>query len=281
MKILNKPNLGLSPNFNLSLLTSPPRKNRGWVRLFFLFLTPFALCFFISSPLSGADLTADQILEKIDDNMVIDQAVSVATMIIHSRSGSREIQSKSWSRGSDSAYVEYLKPSREKGKKMLKVGDKIYNYSPEPNDRIITISGHLLRQSVMGSDLSYEDMMENDEMQEDYTAEIIGKEDFEGNDCYVLELTAKQKDLAYYSRKMWVDSQRFLPLKEERFAKSGRLLKRTEIHDYMKVDNRWYPKHMTFKDMLSRGKGTEYIINSIDFNADIPKNLFTKAALRK
>ncbi len=230
--------------------------------------------------LSAADITADEILKKIDENMVVDHAVTVATMIIHGRSGSREIQSKSWSRGRDSAYVEYLKPPREQGKKMLKIGDMIWNYSPEPNDRIITISGHLLRQSVMGSDLSYEDMTENDGLKNNYSAELTGRDTVAGSECYVLELTAKVPDLAYHSRKVWVDCRRYLPLKEERYAKSGRLLKRTEIQEFMKVQNRWYPKKMRFKDMLSRGEGTEYIIDSVDFKTAIPEKLFTKAALR-
>jgi len=43
---------------------------------------------------------------------------------------------------------------------MLKLGDELWTYTPE-TDRIIKISGQMLRQSVMGSDLSYEDMMED------------------------------------------------------------------------------------------------------------------------
>ncbi len=225
--------------------------------------------------------TGEEILNRVDRNMVIDQAISVSTMIIHGRSGTRTIQSKAWTKGEDRAFVEYLSPPREKGKKMLRIGDMLWNYSPEPNDRIITISGHLLRQSLMGSDLSYEDMMENDKMTEIYDAEVIGREDFNDRSCWVLELTAKKKDVAYHSRKVWIDSERWLPLKEERYAKSGRLLKNMEINEVFKVDNRWYPKKMTFKDMLSRGKGTEYIIESIDFDVEIPDYMLTKAALRE
>jgi len=54
-----------------------------------------------------------------------------------------------------------------------------------------------------------------------------------------------------------------------------------DINKVFKVDNRWYPKKMTFKDKLSKGKGTEYIIESIDFNVDIPDHMLTKAALRQ
>ncbi len=226
-------------------------------------------------------LSGEEILKRVDRNMVVEQAVSVSTMIIHGRSGTRTITSKAWAKGEDNAFVEYLYPPREKGKKMLKIGDKLWTYTPEPNDRIITISGHLLRQSVMGSDLSYEDMMENNKMTEMYDAVAAGTEDLNGRACWVLELTAKKKDVAYYSRKVWVDSERWLQLKEELYAKSGCLLKATEVTDVFKVDNRCYPKKMVFKDMLSRGKGTEYIIESIDFNVDIPDHMLTKAALRQ
>ena len=152
--------------------------------------------------------SGEEILKKIDENMVVDQAVQVATMIIHARSGTRTITSRSWVKGEDKSLVEYLSPAREKGKKMLMVDDMLWTYTPEPSDRIITISGHLLRQSVMGSDMSYEDMMENREMLEMYDAEVTGKEDFNGRSCWIVQLNAKVRDVAYHSRKIWVD---FLP----------------------------------------------------------------------
>ena len=226
-------------------------------------------------------LTGEEILRKIDQNMYVDHARSTTTMIIHGRTGTRTITSQSWNEGRDKAFVEYLSPAREKGKKMLKLDDKIWNYTPEPNDRIITISGHLLRQSVMGSDLSYEDMTENDKLYELYDAVVEGEEELGGFQSYVVKLTAKNKGLAYHSRRIWVDAERWLPIKEERYAKSGKLLKKTDILDMFQQDGRWYPKKLIFKDMLSKGKGTEYIVDSIDFNVDIPEYLFTKAALRK
>jgi negative regulator of sigma E activity len=164
---------------------------------------------------------------------------------------------------------------------MLRIGDKICNYTPEPHDRIITISGHLLRQSVMGSDLSYEDMTENDKLREVYDVVVEGEEEVNGRHCFVVKLTAKEKGVTYHSRKLWVDSEHWLPLKGERYAKSGKLLKNTSIEEVFQIDDRWYPKKMIFKDALSKGKGTEYIIESIDFDVEIPDHQLTKAALRK
>ena len=234
-----------------------------------------------ASSLSAQTPTGEDILNNIDKNMVVDQAVSFATMIVHGRTGDRTITSKNWAKGKDKAFVEYLSPAREKGTKMLKLGDQLWTYTPEPTDRIISISGHLLRQSVMGSDLSYEDMTENDKLKELYDAVVEGEEEIDGRHCFVVKLTAKAQDISYYSRKIWVDAERWLPLKEERYAKSGKLLKTTNITEVFQVDGRWYPKKMIFKDMLSTGGGTEYLVDSIDFNVEIPDYMLTKAALRK
>lgn len=235
----------------------------------------------VSLPALATEPTANEILEKVDQNMTVEQAVRVTKIIIHGRRGSRTIESRSWIRGADQALVEYLSPAREKGKKMLKLGDKLWTYTPEPNDRIITISGHLLRQSVMGSDLSYEDLTENSRLQDVYDAVTEGSEQIDDRTCWVLMLTAKERDVAYHSRKLWVDAERWVPLKEERYAKSGKLLKTFAITEVFQVDGRWYAKRMQFKDMLSKGKGTEWVVESIDFDVDIPKHRLTLAALRR
>ena len=249
------------------------------MRTLFLMLAGLVLS---TSPVLAADeLTAQEILKRVDKNQVLDHAIVKATMIIHGRSGTRTITSKSWSSGQDKSFSEYLSPAREKGKKMLKLGDRLWTYTPEPHDRIIAISGHLLKQSVMGSDLSYEDMMSNDSMEEDYDAVIVGKETIDDRPCLVLELTARKSDVSYHKRKAWVDSERWLVIKSHLMAKSGRLLKRHSVKDVFKLENRWYPKEIHFKDMLARGGGTEYHLDSIDLKTKIPDRKFTKASRRR
>ncbi len=221
------------------------------------------------------------ILKKVDENQLLDHAIMTIKIVIHGRSGTRTMTLKSWVNGKDEAFSEYLSPAREKGKKMLKLSNKLWTYSPEPHDRIITISGHLLKQSVFGSDLSYEDYMGNSSMIEDYKAQVIGRKTIEGRSCFVLELTAKRKDVPYARQKIWVDSIRWVVLKADLMAKSGKTVKRTMIKEVMQVENRWYPKQVHFKDILSKGNGTEYHVEDIDITTKIPKQKFTKAALRR
>jgi len=235
---------------------------------------------FASLTVSLSAQTADEILKKVDKNMSADNRIVESTMTIHGKRNSRTMTSRSYSVGDKKSFTEYLSPAREKGTKMLKLENKLWIYSPS-TDRTIQISGHMLRQSVMGSDFSYEDMMDDRKLTEVYTAEITGKEEIDGKKVFVLKLVAKVSDVAYHSRKIWIDTEKFVPLKEELFAKSGQLLKRSTLSDVQKIQGKWFPMKIIYKDMLKQGKGTEMKINSIKFNQKIPSYLFTKAALKQ
>ncbi|MFC1527291.1 outer membrane lipoprotein-sorting protein [Candidatus Neomarinimicrobiota bacterium] len=235
---------------------------------------------FFATQIFGQYPDAVDVLRGIDQNMASENQVVVSTMVIHGRRISRSITAKSWIEGSEKSFTEYLAPAREKGSKMLKIDDQLWMYSPQ-SDRVIRISGHMLRQSLMGSDLSYEDMMEDRKLYEVYTAEIIGEELIDERDCWIMELTAKVDDLAYHSQKLWVDKEYMVPRKQQLFAKSGKMLKVIELSELFQIDDRWYPKRMLFQDVLLKGKGTEFIVESINFDVQIPEYIFSKASLRK
>jgi outer membrane lipoprotein-sorting protein len=232
------------------------------------------------SVIAFAQPDADDIVKKVEKNMSSENRVFESTMIIHGKRTSRSITSRSYSVGDKKSFTEYLTPVREQGTKMLKLENQLWIYSPS-TDRTIQISGHMLRQSVMGSDLSYEDMMDDRKLTDIYTAAVAGNEELDGRKTYVLELKAKVTDVSYYSRKMWIDTERFVPLKEELFAKSGQLLKRTTLSDVKQVQGRWFPTTIVYKDVLKEGEGTEFRMTSIKFNQNIPDYIFTKAALKQ
>jgi len=221
-----------------------------------------------------------EIMRRIDQNMSSDNRFFTSKMIIHSVRSSRTLESRTWTRGKENSFTEYLFPVREEGTKMLKLGDQLWIYSPS-TDRTLQITGHMLRQAVMGSDMSYEDLMEDSKLLNHYNAELTGSEKVGEHDCWVVELTAFDPGVTYQGKKLWVDKDRYIPLKEELFAKSGTLLKRTELSDITNIDGRWYPKKIVFKDMLQDGEGTEFIIGEIQFNIDIPDHVFSKGNLKK
>jgi hypothetical protein len=224
--------------------------------------------------------TGDEILNRVDENMFTETRIAETRMVIHGVRERRTVVSKSWQRGTDESYTEFLAPARERGTKMLKLKNLLWEYSPQ-TDRTILISGHLLRQSVMGSDLSYEDMMDDPHLPDLYTATIAGQDTLYGRECWILDLKAKKEDIAYDHRRVWVDRGRDVVLKEQLFAKGGMLLKTVDVREVMKVQHHWLPKSVLYKDVLKNGDGTEFIMDSVDLNAEIPSYLLSKAALRR
>jgi outer membrane lipoprotein-sorting protein len=221
----------------------------------------------------------EAILRRADENMGSDNKISMSTMTIHGRRGSRSVRSKSWIRGRTKSFTEYLDPPREKGTRMLKLEDQLWTYTPS-SDRTILISGHMLRQSIMGSDLSYEDMMEDPRLESLYKATVVSEEEAGGRPCWVLDLVSRGQEIAYHRRKAWIDKERYVLMREERFAKSGKLLKTTEVKKIERQGGRWIPTLIVFKDALKEGQGTEFALESIEFDARIPDSVFTKASLR-
>jgi outer membrane lipoprotein-sorting protein len=224
--------------------------------------------------------SGDTILRHVDENMGSDTKVSTGQMRVQERREVRTIRMKSWLKGMTKSFTEFLDPPREKGTKMLKLDDQLWTYSPS-TDRTILISGHMLRQSVMGSDFSYQDLLEDPKLLPAYEAAVVGEELMLERPCWVLSLTSRGGDVAYYSRKIWVDKERFLVMKEDRFARSGKLLKTTLVNKVSLVNGKWVSSEIVVKDALKNGGGTEFILEDVQFNVDIPDHYFTKAALRR
>lgn len=243
-----------------------------------LYLTLLAL-FFYGVSISQPFPTGKSLLDKVDQNMSSHTRIVRSQMEIHTPRRTRTLELKTWSQGNEKAFTEYLAPPRERGTKMLKLDNQLWIYSPS-TDRIIQISGHMLRQSVMGSDMSFEDMMENTPLLEMYNAEVTSEEIINGRPCWLITLTAKQPQVNYQIQKMWVDKERFCPLKIEMYSKSNQLLKRMELDQVQRIQGRWFPMRIHYKDMLKEGKGTVMTILDIQFDVSIPETIFSKASLR-
>jgi hypothetical protein len=243
------------------------------MRLFFAITLCCSWC--LAQTPSGED-----ILKRVDQNIGSESKISVGEMRVQERREVRTVRMKSWMRGLKTSFTEFLAPPREKGTKMLKLDDQLWTYTPS-TDRTILISGHMLRQSVMGSDLSYEDLLEDPALRRTYDAVVAGEEIVSGRSCWILDLRSKGGDVAYQSRKIWVDRNRFVVMKENRFARSGKLLKTTVVRNVIQVEGKWVASEVVVKDALKSGGGTEFVIEEVRFNEAIPDHFFTKAILRR
>ena len=227
---------------------------------------------------AAAEMTAEEIINKRDDNEYFDTAQMEAEMIIVS--GSRKIiKTMDALTDKKNSLVEFTN-SQDRGTKFLKREDDLWMFFPDAEE-IIKISGHMLNQGMMGSDFSYQDVMEADKLTDLYDFEIIKEEEFEGRPCYVLEGIAREGiKVSYYRRISWIDKERFIGLKEELYAQSGRILKETKVNIIEEIEGRWVPTNSVMENKLRKDTYTEFTITQIKFNLEIPEETFSLQNLR-
>lgn len=225
-------------------------------------------------------LTADQVIQNMDRNMVFGTRKTKSVMKIHKRGRTRVKKMLSYSKGQDTSYSVFLYPSRDKGVKYLKIGKNLWMYLPSA-EKVVKISGHMLRQSMMGSDFSYEDMLESQAMRKNYNAKIIKTEKCGKFQCYVVELKQKKPGMTYPKRRFWVTTKNFVPIRSEMYAASGRLLKVMTFSAIKKLDGRYYPTKMRMENKLKRGTWTEFVMSDIAFKVKLPGQVFSLRNLQR
>ena len=230
---------------------------------------------------SAEDMTAQQILDAMDKNMTFESRTSKLTMTVEAGKRTRVYEIQSFGRGESDSAMEYLAPAREKGTRMLKLGDDLWMYLPSV-DRVQKISGHMLRQGMMGSDLSYEDMMASEQMEDAYTATVQGSEPVDGRDCWKLEMVAKDDTVSYPKRVSWIDKETYIPLKQELFALSGMLLKSWTMEKVVEFPGgRKFPTRMVIQDMIKKDSRTVIEFSDMTFGVELPGEVFSQRWLER
>ncbi len=231
-------------------------------------------------PIHLYSFNADEVIKKLDRNQLFKTQKFRVKMIIEK--GNRKLVKEFKGYGmkdGEKSYLKFINPE-DNGVKYLKLGNELWIYFPDADD-IMKISGHMLRQGMMGSDISYEDMMETEEMLKKYTFKLIKEEKLDNAMCYVVDMTAKVPDASYARQVLYVDKTRYLPLKIEMYAKGGRLLKELRQYDIKKIGARYIPWKVTIQDRRRRNSITTLEFKEVQFDVKIPSKIFRKRNLKR
>ncbi len=225
------------------------------------------------------DMSAAEIIGRVDENTVFKTVSYSGTMEIDM--GKRVLRKAmtAVAEGSSTAFIEFTNPE-DRGIRYLKIDKSLWMFFPEEQETI-KISGHLLKEGMMGSDLSYEDALESDSLLDKYELSVAGREDLDGRPCYILDLTAKLKNAPYDRQKMWIDGERFVALKTEMYAKAGKLLKESRALEVKRYGERWFATKLVMEDKLKQGSGTTMTMTDMEFDVELPADQFSLRRLSR
>ncbi len=218
-------------------------------------------------------ITAVEIVNKMDELETYETSKSSGEIITTDRFGEKKSTFNAYSRGKYDSLIEFTSLA-ERGQKVLRTNNELFLYYPDANE-LIRLTGAALRQSLLGSDISYEDMTGEKDTLRDYEVTLLGTKTIDGRECYELSLVAKTRKVAYPKQTLFVDTETFVVQKGEYSTSSGRLLKEIDVISTMRVGERTIPKETKIVDTLKRNSSTIMKIDSIEIDIPLDRNLFS------
>src|SRR5438046_1100420 len=176
---------------------------------------------------SAAD-TASELAAKLRSKQSGSMFVRIRMEIGSCGKQTLQIQIKSRVSDADGDIVyQILFPKERKGESVLlhRTGHKLSGTVFTPPNNLKSIGSAEIKQSLFGSDLSYEDIIDSPFAWSQQA--IVGTENMDGTPCQILESKpGKGHTSSYSSVKSWVESRRSVPLRIEKYDSSGKVIRR-------------------------------------------------------
>jgi len=223
--------------------------------------------------------SAAELLRHVDDNEIYTTIEYDGEMIIEHQNRRFVKTFKGWARGNTDSFIEFNN-REDRGTKYLKTEGRLYVFSPD-TERIMLISGHMLRESMMGSDMSYEDTMDNASLSSRYNPVLAGSDTLNGRPVWLLELNAINRTESYPRRMLWMDQENRDVLRYELFALSGAKLKEYNLLKIETIGGRRFPVESEVRDLLRRGSSTTFIMRNVVLDRPIADSVFSQRNLRR
>ncbi|MDR2739825.1 MAG: outer membrane lipoprotein-sorting protein [Treponema sp.] len=233
----------------------------------------------VSAVMSAQAPSAAELLQRVDDNEIYSTIQYDGEMIIEYQNRRFVKNMKAWARENSDSFIEFTN-SEDRGTKYLKKSGRLYVYSPD-TEEVMLISGHMLKESMMGSDMSYEDTIENEKLSARYDPSLGGSATWAGRDCWILDLTAKKRTESYPKQKLWIDKETGDCLHYELFALSGAKLKEYNLNRVDTFGGRRFPVEIEIRDLLRKGSKTTMIMRNVVMDQPIADSVFSQRNLER
>ena len=206
----------------------------------------FAIALASLAAAASSEEAAD-IVRRMDASMAFDECeMRVLLEDVKASGARRELGAEVWYAKSVGTMIAFVSPPREKGKKVLMIGDSMWMAAPGLS-KPVRLSG---KDSFMGTSFTNDDVMNLDK-DDDYGSAVIES----GASGWRIELVARRRSLPY--QRVIVDVGRdYLPTRQEMYLLSGELSKIIEFTEPRSYGSRRRPSVMKVLDATAKGAST-------------------------
>jgi outer membrane lipoprotein-sorting protein len=238
------------------------------------------MCDVLLAALLAAAATPDAraILERAEKAVLGDQAAYTLRMtVVRPGKNERVVEMKGWKKGDALGLVRYTSPPKERGTAYLRNGDNTWMFLPAA-EKVVRVGE---KQNFGGGDFQNSDIFRLS-LAQDYDPTLAGEEAVDGQDCWVLELKAKDRTVPYDRVRYWVRRDgTYFPVRAEYYTISGKKLKWLTLAGVEKLGGRARPTALTMESALDKGASTTLRFLSIEDDVKLDDRLFTTSALER
>lgn len=233
----------------------------------------------VFNPASAQDIDATQLVRDAMDHWRGQTSYSDMTMTIHRPDWERSMTMKSWSKGDKLSLVRVVEPKKDAGNGTLLNDDNMWTFSPKIN-RIIKVPSSMMSQSWMGSDFSNKDISKSTDIIEEYDHELTGREQRDGHVFYTVVSIPHEDAAVVWGKEVLVVRDDYVLVEQQFWDQDGVLVKLLKTLEIQVMGGRSVAKVMRMGKVDTPEEWTQLTANAIEFDIDLPDNLFTLSNLR-
>ena len=231
------------------------------------------LCSFICFGVQAQ--SAYEIVKKADDKMRGKTSQSMLLIRTVRPTWTREMEMRTWIKGSNFALIKIFAPPKDRGTSFLKKKKEVWNWLPSL-ERTIKLPPSMMTQSWMGTDFTNDDLVKESSALEDYTHTLSGDTTINGRSCYIIKFTPKPDAAVVWGKLLVsIDKKDFLELHTLFFDEDGSLLNIMNAYDIKMMGGRLIPTRLEMIPVNKKNQKTVIVYKSIVFNQPISDNFFT------
>ncbi|MFH1893114.1 MAG: outer membrane lipoprotein-sorting protein [Candidatus Zixiibacteriota bacterium] len=220
-----------------------------------------------------------EIIRRIDALYRSQSSYSEIEMEIVTPNWQRTLSMKAWTEGMKKTLLRITSPKKEMGVATLRIQNEMWNYLPKTN-KVMKVPPSMMMSSWMGSDFTNDDLVKEFSLFEDYSYELIEIQDSDTSLMFINSIPREDLPVVWGNVVIAVRRSDHVPVWQKYYDEKGNLMRVLTYSNIRKFGDRTIPSTMEMVPMTKEGNKTVIRYLTVEFDAEIPEEMFTLRALR-
>jgi len=191
----------------------------------------------------------------------------------------RTLSMKAWTEGMKKTLLRITSPKKEMGVATLRIQNEMWNYLPKTN-KVMKVPPSMMMSSWMGSDFTNDDLVKEFSLFEDYSYELIEIPDSDTSLMFINSIPREDLPVVWGNVVIAVRKSDHIPVWQKYYDEKGNLMRVLTYSNVRKFGDRIIPSTMEMVPMTKEGNKTVIRYLTVEFDAEIPEEMFTLRSLR-